>query len=79
MSKIKKTRKNSVRGNLDVEVFVGETISVATVKLVDSYVGVGEAKRAPGDPWDPNIGTTLSLGRALRDLGDQMLEAADGR
>lgn len=58
---------------LEIAVFVGEYVSLATVK-VNGVVGLGEAKRIPGDVWSDKTGRDLSVGRALRDASDQLLE-----
>jgi hypothetical protein len=43
------------------------------------YHGVGQAKRAPGDPSVPVIGQELAAARALADLSHALLQAAADR
>ena len=45
----------------------------------ERFYGVGQAKRAPGDPDVPVIGEELAAARALADLSHKLLEAAAER
>ena len=40
------------------------------------FYGLGEARRAPGDPDVPIVREELSASRALVDLADKLLDAA---
>ncbi|MFC5720518.1 dsRBD fold-containing protein [Streptomyces gamaensis] len=42
-----------------------------------SFTGHGSARRAPGDREITAIGDEFAAGRALRDLGDQLLHTAE--
>jgi len=59
--------------HLEIVVFVGEHVSLATIKI-NGAVGIGEAKRLPGDVWSDQTGRDLAVGRALREISDQLLE-----
>jgi hypothetical protein len=50
-------------------VWVGPTI-------FDSLTGVGGSRCAPGDTFDPTIGETLAVSRALRDVARQLDKVA---
>jgi hypothetical protein len=50
--------------------------SAAIVVNGHRYVGVGEARRRPGDPDDAMIGEELAAARALEDLAAQLRAAA---
>jgi hypothetical protein len=43
------------------------------------FHGLGEARRAPGDPDVPIVGEELSASRALFDLAEKLLDAAAAR
>lgn len=43
------------------------------------FHGLGEARRAPGDPDVPIVGEQLSASRALSDLARKLLDAAAAR
>jgi hypothetical protein len=43
------------------------------------FHGLGEARRAPGDPDVPIVGERLSASRALFDLAQKLLDAAAAR
>jgi hypothetical protein len=43
------------------------------------FHGLGEARRAPGDPDLPIVGEELSASRALFDLAEKLLDAAAAR
>ena len=76
MSKNKKDRRRRTAESdlFEVAIFVGETVSIASVMVDDEIVGVGEAKRLPGDKWSAETGRNLALGRALQDAAEQLLE-----
>lgn len=78
MSHESKHREHRVAAihRLQLEVIVGETVSVATLR-VDDVVGFGEAKRLPGDVWSEKVGGGLAIARALTDAGEQLLERYD--
>lgn len=57
-----------------VAVQVSATIDVGYT--VDEYVATGAAKCDPRDKADPEIGTKLALGRAIRQLGRDILKDA---
>ncbi|MEU9254933.1 DUF1876 domain-containing protein [Streptomyces sp. NPDC048270] len=42
-----------------------------------TMVGRGAARRNPEDPQVPAIGDELAAGRAMRDLADRLMRAAD--
>ena len=50
------------------------TLDTGTATLT----GHGAAHRNPADPDVPEIGDELAAGRALRDLGRQLLDIAEG-
>lgn len=55
----------------DYHVDPTQTWTTVTVRG-DRFVGVGNAKRNPRDPADPQIGLDHAAARALRDLADQI-------
>ncbi|MFI9201094.1 DUF1876 domain-containing protein [Streptomyces sp. NPDC053048] len=42
-----------------------------------AFTGTGTARCAPGDRDVPEIGDEFAAGRALRDLGDRLLQTAE--
>lgn len=56
------------------------TRAEAVLELGDErFYGVGQAKRAPGDPDVPIVGEDLAAARALSELSHKLLEAAAER
>jgi hypothetical protein len=63
---------------LQVDFFRGPHATVCHVYVAgDELIGVGDSKRAPGDKASEPVGDMLALGRALRDLADQIATLAD--
>jgi Domain of unknown function (DUF1876). len=68
-----RSRRRSGTERLEVDIFVGENVSVAQARMAE-LTGIGEAKRVPGDVWSGQVGRDLAVGRALQDVADQLLE-----
>lgn len=49
---------------------------MATVGYTD-YTAIGSSKRDPIDDYDPEIGVELAMGRAIRQLGREILKNAN--
>lgn len=63
---------------LDLSEDDGTTKAQAVLDLgATSLTGRGAAHRAPGDKDVPAIGDEFAAGRALRDLGEQLLGTAE--
>lgn len=49
-------------------------VTLATVN-VGGFIGVGSARRNPDDDHDPEVGSIIAFGRALKDLGGKLEKA----
>lgn len=71
----KKYRRAFEKPTVDVQVMVGETVSIASILIHGPELhGMGETKRLPGDVWSAEVGAEIAFGRALVDAGRQLLE-----
>ena len=72
---------DDIRVVIDAEVATDQCkATVAEVQATDGYgfdyVAHGAAVRVDPDVYDETVGTKLALGRALRDLGREMIRDA---
>lgn len=58
-----------------IETLNDRNAAVARVEF-DDYVATGSSKREPGDRFDPMLGETFAIARALIALGEEMEEDA---
>lgn len=56
---------------LTISVHQGPSSTIARVSHA-GFTATGEAKRCPADTDDPEIGTAISVGRALQVLGEDL-------
>lgn len=64
---------------LSIHLSEDDTSTIATAVLDlrgDHFEAVGRARRNPADPPKPVIGEELAIARALGELQEQMMEAA---
>lgn len=64
---------------ISLDLFEHEDNTLARVKVrtgANELMGEGRAHRNPGDPPVPEIGDELAVGRALIDLGSQLVDDA---
>ncbi len=64
---------------ISLDLFEHEDSTLARVKVrtgANELIGEGRAHRNPGDPPVPEIGDELAVGRALIDLGSQLVDDA---
>lgn len=52
--------------------------ATATVGYVQ-YIAIGTSKRDPQDEYDPEVGVQLAFGRAVRQLGREILKNANAQ
>lgn len=70
---------HTVKWKVDLYLFEEEGVTKARVVLdtaTTRLTGHGDAHRNPADPDVPEIGDELAAGRALDDLGRQLLDTA---
>jgi hypothetical protein len=54
-----------------------QTRNVAVARVAfDGLQGVGDSKRSPGEPFDRQVGSDLSVGRAFLELGERLVARA---
>lgn len=71
---MRKHRSASYETKIPIIVMVGETVSIAAIAVGAEPTVLGEAKRASGDVWSPEVGRDIATGRALVNAGQALLE-----
>lgn len=59
---------------VDGAAMVGRDCAVAAIQLNDGTIVTGESKRAPGDPFNPEVASLLAWGRAFITVGHLLEE-----
>ncbi|AKH85770.1 hypothetical protein AA958_30120 [Streptomyces sp. CNQ-509] len=70
---------HTVKWNVSLQLFEEAGTTTARVVLdtaAGRFTGHGDARRNPADPDVPEIGDELAAGRALDDLGRQLVDVA---
>ena len=77
----KVTENPLISYKVKVRTLTDRNVSVADIGLHSKnglvFRATGSAKRVPGDEFDPGVGDTLAVGRALIALGEGLVSNAE--